>query len=448
MKKNRKLYPFEFGENNIEINESSVVASGFLANNTIEDITDTYMGEIMGNDAFQYYGGVFPIRIAEGKVEGKLGIQSHPDNSIAMERYDSIGKAKLWLITEASEDAIIYLGLKKELSASDFYTKALDSSLAGEMVAHHPEAGDCIYIKPGTLHGAEGNIGYIEISQNSEITYHLTGEECTLEISEAIDTVDLSAVKSNDLYFRNTSGNTTLADGSGFIIRKVTLQAKDVAERKRGYETFTLYLPLKGEGKLELTGKSLEKGKQQNGEVQKGKSSDNEATIFTLKSTTPLLVPSAVEEFRIEACEELELLEITLPEISELDEDHYLNYDEDESNYPDGDDDFLYDGEEFDDEFDEDDVDEEMECDDECDDDECGCGCEGHHGHHHSNHKHNHEHKHTHTSGHNHLHTPQHNHNNGHCNCGGEYVYRNPFEVEGEDNGDDERHPGERFFKH
>ncbi|MCK7539325.1 MAG: hypothetical protein MZV63_54655 [Marinilabiliales bacterium] len=42
---------------------SSVVANGFLKGNTLEEITEIYMGDIVGEAVFEKYGNEFPLLI-------------------------------------------------------------------------------------------------------------------------------------------------------------------------------------------------------------------------------------------------------------------------------------------------------------------------------------------------------------------------------------------------
>ena len=110
-----------------------------------------------------------------------------------------------------------------------------------------------------------------------------------------------------------------------------------------------------------------------------------------------VLVPAGMDGFVLEnGCDNTSLLEVYLPKVADIEEDLYMNYYEDESNYPTG---SGTDPEEEDEE-----------------EDECGCGHHHHHnecgdGHHHS------------------------------CGCGHDHDC-------GEDHEDGHRaHPGELFFR-
>ena len=188
MNKNQKLYPFKFEAAGLD--ENSVVANGFLSENTIDDIIETYLGEIAGNDNFQYYKGIFPTRISFTSIEKELPLQTHPDNFTAAERYMSLGKEKLWYITKSTPQTTMFLGFKEDMDATAFYNGCLANTLEENLHSFTPQAGEYIYIKPGCIHGVKGVLEFIEISQNSDVTYHLNGEDASLEVAEAIDIID------------------------------------------------------------------------------------------------------------------------------------------------------------------------------------------------------------------------------------------------------------------
>ena len=360
MSKNQKLYPFKFEAAGLD--ENSVVANGFLSENTIDDIIETYLGEIAGNDNFQYYKGIFPIKISFNSIVKELPPQAHPDNLTAAERYMSLGKSKLWYITKSSPKTTMYLGFKEEMDATKFYNGCLDGTLEESLHSFHPVKGDYIYIKPGCIHAVKGALEFIEVSQNSDATYHFTGEDASIEIAESIDIIDYSKVDEAACRLSKPDEGASVANSSGFIIRLVKPGKSEFETAPQ--ESFIAYLCLNGSATVEHDGKSYEFGKDE-----------------------IILIPAAMDSFRFIANGSTsEFLEITLPKVSELEEDLYMNYYEDESNYPTGS------GTDPEEEEDED------------EDHHCDCG----HGHHDCDHD--------------------------HCDCG-------------HDHDDDGRHPGEFFFR-
>ena len=90
--------------------ESTAVVNGFLAGNTIDEVIETYLGDVVGDDKYDRFGNLLPIIVKRLDVKDYLSIQVHPDNLTAMERYESYGKNEMWYIMDADPDAVLYLG--------------------------------------------------------------------------------------------------------------------------------------------------------------------------------------------------------------------------------------------------------------------------------------------------------------------------------------------------
>ncbi len=183
---NPKLHPLKFKPQTIERvwgtelclisgfqEDSSIVAEGYLQNNALFDIIDTYMTEIMGEEQYKFYGNEFPILVKELDLKDRLSIQIHPDNETAFDLHNSYGKSEAWYVLDAAEDAALYLGLKEDIDPSDFYNKALKGDIEGLLNVIKPKKGDFLYIEAGTIHSAKGHIQLSEIQQLSDITYRL-----------------------------------------------------------------------------------------------------------------------------------------------------------------------------------------------------------------------------------------------------------------------------------
>ena len=138
--------------------EDSVVADGWLAGNTISEVMETYLERIVGENVYNYYGRQFPLLVKFLDINGKLSVQVHPDDEIAAERYDALGKNEFWYVLEASPDAKIYAGFNREMTAQELYDRCHDGSVAETLNVIHPKKGDVIHMKPGTVHAAEGGL--------------------------------------------------------------------------------------------------------------------------------------------------------------------------------------------------------------------------------------------------------------------------------------------------
>ncbi len=151
----------------------SLVSNGFLQGNDINDLIETYLGDLVGDIIYEKYGNEFPVLIKILDIKDSLSLQIHPDDKTAIERHNSYGKTECWYIMEASSDAKIFLGLNKDLTAKEFYDRCMNDSIVKDLNIITPKKGDIIHIPPGTLHAATGGILVAEIQQVSDVTYRV-----------------------------------------------------------------------------------------------------------------------------------------------------------------------------------------------------------------------------------------------------------------------------------
>ena len=151
----------------------SVVESGWLAGNTISEIMETYLERIVGENVYNYYGRQFPLLIKFLDINEKLSVQVHPDDEIAAERYDSLGKTEIWYVMDAKPGAKIYAGFSREVSAQEFYYRCNNGTVEEILNVIYPKAGDTLFITPGTVHAADGGILIAEIQESSDMTFRL-----------------------------------------------------------------------------------------------------------------------------------------------------------------------------------------------------------------------------------------------------------------------------------
>ena len=178
--------------------EDSVVAEGWLAGNTISELMETYLERLVGENVYNYYGRQFPLLIKFLDINDKLSVQVHPDDEVAAERYDSLGKAEIWYVMDAKPGAKMYCGFTRDMTAQEFYDRCKNGTVEEVLNVIYPKKGDVIYITPGTVHAADGGLLIAEIQESSDMTFRLydwgrefnpaTARQTHLE--EAIDIID------------------------------------------------------------------------------------------------------------------------------------------------------------------------------------------------------------------------------------------------------------------
>ncbi len=367
--------------------EDSVVANGWLAGNTISDLMETYLERIVGEDIYQYYGRQFPLLIKFLDIQDRLSVQVHPDDEIAEQRYDALGKSEIWHILDAAPGAKIYAGFNREVSAQELYDRCHNGTVEEILNVIYPKKGDSLYITPGTVHAADGGLLIAEIQESSDLTFRLydwgrefnpqTAREMHLE--EAIDLINYSRFDES-LYIKAGHGcshhnavhhdhhdDSCGHDHQDEIVQKLvqspqfTVNKLKVSDPLHIYTEkfgrFIIYICIKGEVDIQVP--------STNGNGEKVTES------YRLKKGETVLIPADMPDFFIVPVDrDSELLEAMIEKSEEMDE--YIN--PDTAPYLEGEDYEGMEDEDFDDEC----------CGEDCDEDECGhehCTC-GHHHHH------------------------------------------------------------------
>ena len=83
----------------------STVTEGWLAGNTLSELMDTYTERIVGDQVMSWYGRQFPVMAKILDIRNRISLQVHPDDEIASQRYDALGKTVFWQVLEAAGTA-------------------------------------------------------------------------------------------------------------------------------------------------------------------------------------------------------------------------------------------------------------------------------------------------------------------------------------------------------
>ena len=221
MDEERKLYPLKFctlqddypwGSEAFSLADlgyrDSLVREGWLAGNSLSELMDTYLDRVVGDSVYEFYGRQFPLCVRRLRCRGRMPLRVHPDDETAAQRYDFLGKEKLWYVLRAGADARLLAGFRRDTDASEVYAKCLDGSVEDILNVIAPHAGQALRIPAGTPHAAAGDVDILEIGESSPMDFCLCGwgEEVhpdefdpALTLVDALDFIDYRA-------FRPSSG--------------------------------------------------------------------------------------------------------------------------------------------------------------------------------------------------------------------------------------------------
>ena len=151
----------------------SIVAEGFLKGNNLQELIEIYMGELVGDHIFEYFGLEFPLLIKYIDANDLLSIQVHPDDELARERHNAYGKTEMWYILGAEKDSRLISGFRRPVT-KETYLKHFNGKTLTEILNYEKaEKGDVFFIPAGRIHSIGAGILLAEIQQSSDITYRI-----------------------------------------------------------------------------------------------------------------------------------------------------------------------------------------------------------------------------------------------------------------------------------
>jgi mannose-6-phosphate isomerase len=150
----------------------SVVENGFLAGNTLEELVEIYMGELVGDKIYEKFSVEFPLLIKFIDAADFLSIQVHPDDIMARERHNSFGKSEMWYVVESDKGELI-VGFNQKLDKEQYLSCVKNGTLKKIMNRKEVASGDIYYMPAGRVHAIGAGVLLAEIQQTSDVTYRI-----------------------------------------------------------------------------------------------------------------------------------------------------------------------------------------------------------------------------------------------------------------------------------
>lgn len=178
----------------------SVVANGFLKGNSLNELTETYMGDLMGDKVYERFGTEFPLLVKFIAAQDDLSIQVHPGDELAARRHNAYGKTEMWYVMEAGADSRVIMGFNRPVDRETYMNAVKEKRLPDILHTEKAEKGDVFFIPAGKIHALCRDLVVAEIQQTSDITYRIYDWERTgangrpreMHTKEAADAIDYS----------------------------------------------------------------------------------------------------------------------------------------------------------------------------------------------------------------------------------------------------------------
>ena len=215
--------------------EQSEVANGDFEGDEINDLVETFMGDLVGESVFDKYGEQFPLLLKIIDANDWLSVQVHPDDELAEKRGIGNGKTEMWYVMHADKDAELVMGFNREMTRMD-YVKVMKNNTLREVLNYEKvEAGDVFFIPAGRVHALGPDIMVAEIQQTSDTTYRIydwdrineAGMSRELHIPQSVEAIDFAIPDQYKIEVQDVMNKTVpVVDCQYFVTNLLQLQGE------------------------------------------------------------------------------------------------------------------------------------------------------------------------------------------------------------------------------
>ena len=280
----------------------SVVANGYLEGNSIEELIEVYMGDLVGDQVFEKFGQEFPLLLKFIDATADLSVQVHPNDAIAKERHSAFGKTEMWYVVDADEGAQLISGFKKDVQRNEYLKHVENKTLKEIMNYEDVKAGDVFFIPAGRIHAIGTGILLAEIQQTSDVTYRIydwdrkdaEGNERELHTDLAVDVLDYNLHKNYRTdYIPEVNKSINLASCKYFNTNLIQFTDK-VEKEFIAIDSFVVYMCIEGDMEIVYGDEIVP--------VSKGET---------------VLIPAEIKNIQLVPKTQTKVLEVYIPELAD-----------------------------------------------------------------------------------------------------------------------------------
>ena len=243
---------------------SAQIASGPLAGRTLHDVIVEFGRDVHG-DVPLLPQGQFPILTKFLDAREDLSVQVHPDENYAASHAGAFLKNEAWYVMQADPGARLLKGLKPDVTRDAFEASIKDGSVESLITSIPAKAGQCFYLRSGTVHALGAGVVVAEVQTASDTTYRVfdfnrvdpsTGKTRKLHVNEALECIDFSGKAEPDPPRSHVAGLFTtvsrLVDCPQFTLEKVRMT--EGVEEPVPYDEPVVWIMLEGQAEVRVDG--------------------------------------------------------------------------------------------------------------------------------------------------------------------------------------------------
>lgn len=240
----------------------SVVSNGFLKGNTLSELIEIYMGDLVGDKVYEKFGLEFPLLIKFIDAKDDLSVQVHPNDKLSKERHNAFGKTEMWYVVDAEKGALINSGFNKGIS-KEKYIKSLSNDKIMDLL-HYDKAkvGDVFFIPAGRVHAIGKGVLVAEIQQTSDVTYRIfdynrkddKGNLRELHNDLALDAIDFSFQDDYKTKYQAQENKSTEIVNCNYFTTNILQFNKAIEKDYFQLDSFVIFMTLEGDFEIEKDG--------------------------------------------------------------------------------------------------------------------------------------------------------------------------------------------------
>ncbi len=240
----------------------SVVRNGFLAGNTLPELAEVYMGDLVGDKVFDTHGTYFPLLIKFVDADDPLSVQVHPNSAVAKERHGAYGKTEMWYVVHAEPGAEIIVGFKPGIDKAAYLNHLKNNTLSTILNIEKAFAGDVFFMPAGRIHAIGAGVTLCEIQQASDITYRVydwdrpgqDGKPRDLHLEEAIGVIDFAPVSGYKTLYTPRNNAATKLVSCPYFTTNLLLFDRQIEYDYYHVDSFVIYICIEGSFRMLYAG--------------------------------------------------------------------------------------------------------------------------------------------------------------------------------------------------
>ncbi|MFC2107258.1 type I phosphomannose isomerase catalytic subunit [Bacteroidota bacterium] len=278
----------------------SVVSNGFLAGNSLNELVEVYMYDLVGEENYKRFKDEFPVLIKFIDANDWLSIQVHPDDDLAQKRKIGRGKTEMWYVMAADPGAELISGFSSKQTQNSYLNHLESNKIKEIMNFEKVKKGDVFFMPAGRVHALGPGIFLAEIQETSDTTYRIydwdrldeKGNSRELHTKEALDALDFNVYEEYKTHYsKKNNASVNLETCKHFTTNFIHISSKSLSKDLENLDSFVAYICLQGSCEL-----IYENGKEN-----------------IIKGDT-VVVPAMLENIVLNPLEETELLEVFISE--------------------------------------------------------------------------------------------------------------------------------------